>query len=150
MATNRHGGIKAERNGVRRVLPPRVLGQGMANNNRAGSSGPHGAMELPSVIVDSYNLELRNQEGFIGDRASKRAFVDIVEDWRERLRRIDDDPLGSVKSDEISKKKFELLLKGSPEAAGLVHGAIEEFAGELALVMRKFLPPRAGRTRKGS
>jgi predicted NBD/HSP70 family sugar kinase len=103
-------------------------------------SGPHGAVELPSVTVDSYNLELRNHDGFIGDRASKRAFVDIVEDWRERLRRVSDDPLGDIKSDKISKKKFdELLAKGSPEAAGLIHGAIEEFANELALVIRKFL-----------
>jgi hypothetical protein len=104
------------------------------------AAGPHGAAELPSVIVDSYNLELRNQEGFIGDRASKRAFAEIIEDWRQRLRRVDDDPLGDVSSDEISKKKFEeLLLKGAPEVAGLIHGAIEDFANELALVIRKFL-----------
>jgi hypothetical protein len=107
---------------------------------RIEAAGPHGAAELPSVIVDSYNLELRNQEGFIGDRASKRAFTEIIEDWRQRLRRIEDDPLGDVSSDEISKKKFEeLLLKGTPEVAGLIHGAIEDFANELALVMRKFL-----------
>jgi hypothetical protein len=116
----------------------------MATRTKATKSneaaGPHGATELPSVIVDSYNLELRNQEGFIGDRASKRAFAEIIEDWRQRLRRIEDDPLGDVSSDQISKKKFEeLLLKGTPEVAGLIHGAIEDFANELALVLRKFL-----------
>jgi hypothetical protein len=116
------------------------MGNVMDSDKKNGLSGPHGATELPGVTVDSYNLELRNQDGFIGDRASKRAFVDIVDDWRARLKRVDADPLGSVKSDDISKKKFdELLLKGSPEEAGLVHGAVEEFAGELALVMRKFL-----------
>jgi hypothetical protein len=122
---------------------PMVVG-GMATRTKATkpneAAGPHGAAELPSVIVNSYNLELRNQEGFIGDRASKRAFTEIVEDWRQRLRRIEDDPLGDVRSEEISKKKYEeLLLKGNPEVAGLIHGAIEDFANELALVMRKFL-----------
>ena len=111
----------------------------MANNDKP-KAGPHGAAELPSVVVDSYNLELRDQEGFIGDRASKRAFAEIIEDWRERLRRVDADPLGNIRTDDIKKKKFEeLLLKGEPEVAGLIHGAIEEFAQELALVMRKFL-----------
>ena len=112
----------------------------MAAKSKLGAAGPHGADELPSVTVDSYNLELRNQDGFIGDRASKRAFLDIIENWRERLRRVDVDPLGDVKSQEISKKKLdELLLTGNPEAAGLIHGAVEEFANELAVVLKKFL-----------
>ena len=33
----------------------------------------HGASTLPAVIVDLYNEELRDSEGFIGDRASGRA-----------------------------------------------------------------------------
>jgi hypothetical protein len=115
-------------------------GREMAKKTKASVSGPHGAAELPSVTVDSYNLELRDQEGFIGDRASKRAFFDIVEDWREKLRRVEGDPLGNLETREISKKKFEeLLLNGSPEQAGLIHGAIEDFAKELALVIKKFL-----------
>ena len=107
----------------------------MKKTKKSVSLGLHGAAELPSVLVDSYNLELRDHEGFIGDRASKRAFADIIEDWRERLRRVGRDPLGDLKSDEISKKKFEqLLLTGTPEVAGLIQGAIEEFANELAVV----------------
>ncbi|MEH2560840.1 hypothetical protein V1289_000467 [Bradyrhizobium sp. AZCC 2289] len=31
----------------------------------------HGASRLPSVEVDSFNIELKNEEGFLGDRASK-------------------------------------------------------------------------------
>ena len=43
-------------------------------------------------------------------------------------------------SDEISKKKLDALLtEGDPEAAGIVQGAIEDFAQELALVIRRFL-----------
>src|SRR3954465_2017015 len=89
----------------------------------------HGAATLPSVTVDAYNAELRDSEGFIGDRASNRAFRTLLEEWRERLREHGDDPLGETPSDEISKKKLDkLLLEGAPEEAALVQSAIEEFA----------------------
>jgi hypothetical protein len=42
----------------------------------------HGASRLPSVDLDSYNVELRDDEGFLGDRASKGAFRKIIENWR--------------------------------------------------------------------
>ena len=63
----------------------------------------HGADALPAVTVDTYNAELRDAEGFLGDRASKRAFRAILEDWREKLREVDEDPLGDEPSDKISK-----------------------------------------------
>jgi hypothetical protein len=31
----------------------------------------HGATRLPSVDLDSYNVELKDDESFLGDRASK-------------------------------------------------------------------------------
>lgn len=100
----------------------------------------HGSTSLPAVSVDAYNAELRDSEGFVGDRASNRAFRAILEDWRERLRKVGDDPLGEIASDEISKKKLDkVLAEGDPEAAGLVHGAIEDFAKELATVTARFL-----------
>jgi hypothetical protein len=102
--------------------------------------GPHGAKDLPSVIVDSYNLEMRTREGFLGDRASKGAFAEIVADWRERLGRIGPDPLGDLPASALTKPKLEkLLADGDPEQAGLVHGAIEDFSNELAAVVRRFL-----------
>ncbi|GAC1328537.1 MAG: ROK family protein [Beijerinckiaceae bacterium] len=110
----------------------------MTDSMPPGHNGPHGAIVLPRVQVDSYNLELRHKDGFIGDRASKRAFADILEDWRERFRRIDEDPFGD--QEQPSKKKLdEALLNGEPEAAGVVHGAIEDFAQEFAAVTRRFL-----------
>ncbi len=100
-----------------------------------------GANDLPSVTVDDYNLEMRDREGgFVGDRASRRAFNEIVEDWRARLRKVDSDPLGDRQIQEIPKGDLDALLaKGEPEVAGLVHSAIEEFAQELAAVIRRFL-----------
>ncbi|MDB4938215.1 MAG: glucokinase [Labilithrix sp.] len=100
----------------------------------------HGSLALAAVDIDAYNAELRDGDGFIGDRASNGAFRAILEDWRERLRKVSDDPLGSVRSDEISKKKLDkVLVEGDPEAAGVVHGAIEDFAKALATVTSRFL-----------
>jgi predicted NBD/HSP70 family sugar kinase len=110
----------------------------MTDSTAPGHNGPHGASLLPRVRVDSYNLELRHKDGFIGDRASKRAFAEIFQDWRERFARFDEDPFGEAQ--DISKKKLdETLISGDPEAAGVVHGAIEDFAQEFAAVTRRFL-----------
>jgi len=100
----------------------------------------HGAQDLPKVIVDTYNEELRDSEGFVGDRASKGAFTQILEDWRQRMRRLDEDPLGEKPTENISRKRLDkILAEGDPEAAGLIHGVIEDFAKELATVLRRFL-----------
>lgn len=101
----------------------------------------HGAPVLPAVTVDTYNEELCDEEGFVGDRASGRAFRTILDDWRERVSSsLDEDPFGDTPTDEISKSKLDKMLLGTDTvAAGLVHTAIEEFAHELATVVRRFL-----------
>jgi hypothetical protein len=100
----------------------------------------HGAEQLSRVRVDAYNAELRNAEGFIGDRASKRAFQSILDDWRERVSQLGEDPLGDAPSDELTKKQLDkVLLEGDAEAAGMVHSAVEEFAQEFEAVVRRFL-----------
>ena len=112
----------------------------MAETATLPSIAEHGATRLPSVEVDSYNLELKDDEGFIGDRASKGAFREIIENWRKPLRKAGDDPFGDEPSDEIPKKTLDsLLTKGDQEAAGILQGAIEDFSQELALVIRRFL-----------
>ena len=100
----------------------------------------HGGRVLPAVTVDTYNEELRDEEGFVGDRASRRAFHAILADWRDRLKERGEDPFGDVPMEEISKSKLDKLLSsGDPVSAGLVHTVVEEFAGELATVIRRFL-----------
>lgn len=106
----------------------------------------HGAARLSSVEVDTYNLELKDDDGFIGDRASKGAFQTILDDLRKPLRKLDADPFGDVPSSEISKKKLDAALTGDdPEAAGVVQGAVEEFARALAFVTRRFLKSKGWR-----
>lgn len=100
----------------------------------------HGAVALATVEIDAYNAELRDSEGFVGDRASNRAFRAILDESREKLRKVSDDPLGDTPTEDISKKKLDkVLAEGDPEAAGVVHGAIEDFAKELATVTSRFL-----------
>ena len=112
----------------------------MADTATLPSIAEHGASRLPSVELDSYNIELKDDEGFIGDRASKGAFREIIENWRKSVRKAGDDPFGDEPSEEISKKTLDTLLtKGDGEAAGIVQGAIEEFSQELALVIRRYL-----------
>ncbi|MEH2564958.1 ROK family protein [Bradyrhizobium sp. AZCC 2289] len=104
----------------------------------------HGATRLPSVDVDSFNIELKDEDGFLGDRASKGAFRAIFDKWRKPLRESDTDPFGDEPSDEISKKKLDAILVGDDlEASAVLHSAIEEFAQELAYVTRKFLKTKA-------
>src|SRR5690349_15434242 len=100
----------------------------------------HGGRVLPAVTVDTYNEELRDEEGFVGDRASRRAFRAILDDWRDRLAENGDDPFGDTPTEEISKAKLDKMMgSDDPTAAALVHTVVEEFAGELATVVRRFM-----------
>ncbi len=104
----------------------------------------HGALTLSDVTITSYNLELRDEEGFVGDRASGRAFRAILDELRAKVGEIADDPFGGIPSRELKKKTLDkVLAEGDPVAAGIVHGAIEEFAGALAAVVRRFLRLKA-------
>ncbi|MHC2330883.1 ROK family protein [Bradyrhizobium sp. USDA 4454] len=104
----------------------------------------HGAARLPSVDIDSFNIELKDDEGFLGDRASKGAFREIFDRWRKPLRKSGEDPFGDEPSDKIGKKKLDEMLVGDDtEASAVVHSAIEEFAQELAYVTRRFLNTKA-------
>jgi hypothetical protein len=104
----------------------------------------HGASRLPSVEIDSFNIELKDEEGFLGDRASKGAFREILDRWRKPLRKSGEDPFGKEPSENISKKVLDAILVGDDtEASAVVHSAIEDFAQELAYVTRRFLKTKA-------
>jgi hypothetical protein len=100
----------------------------------------HGAARLPEVEVGGYNVELKDDEGFVGDRATKGAFRQFIEEWRKPLRDIGEDPFGDEPSNKIAKKRLDdLLAAGDPEPAGVVQSAIESFAQELSQVLQRFL-----------
>src|SRR3954466_1421320 len=106
--------------------------------------GRHGATRLPSVDVDNYNIELKDEDGFLGDRASKGAFRKILDAQRKPLKKNGGGPLGRKSAEAIGKSTLDEVLVGDDiGAAALVHGAIEEFAQELAYVTRRFLKTKA-------
>ena len=100
----------------------------------------HGQARLPAVLLDTYNAELRDAEGFIGDRASMRAFAAMLDDERQRVQQqAGDDPLEDS-GERPSKQALDQVLRdGDPEAAELVLGTVESFAQEFAGVIRRFL-----------
>src|ERR1700744_3227554 len=106
--------------------------------------GRHGATRLPSVDVDSFNIELKDDDGFLGDRASKGAFRKILDDLRKPLKKNGDDPLGGKAAEKLSKSELDEALSGDYiGVTALVHGAIEDFARELAYVTARFLKTKA-------
>jgi ROK family len=116
----------------------------MAEDTLTTGIARHGAARLPSVDVDSFNVELKDESGFLGDRASKGSFRKILDDLREPLRKNGEDPLGDKSAEEISKSALDEALTGEDiHAAALVHGAIEEFASELTYVTSRFLKTKS-------
>lgn len=106
-------------------------------------------MLLPQVKIESYSLELRDQDGFVGDQASQTAFRELLDKWRKRLRtRGGKDPLGNVPSDEIAKKDLDQAIhprRDKDEASDLVHAAIEEFSIELVQVIKRYMRQKTWR-----
>lgn len=103
--------------------------------------GTHGALRLPGLRIDSYNLELREPEGegFIGDRASQAAFRALLDQARRR-ERTGKDPFGKKATEDLSKKAIDLMLVGGDiDGAHLIHLALEQYARRLADVVRCFL-----------
>ncbi|MGN6114306.1 MAG: ROK family protein, partial [Nitrobacter sp.] len=92
----------------------------------------------------SFNIELKEDDEFVGDRARRGAFREILENFRKALRKSGADPFGDKSSDQIGKQTLDDMLAGEDaEASAIIHSAIEEFAQELAHVTRRFLKTKA-------
>jgi predicted NBD/HSP70 family sugar kinase len=104
----------------------------------------HGSLRLPRVDIVSYNIELKDNGGFLGDRASKKALAAILDKARKPLIKEGRDPFGERPSAEIEKKVLDKALeKGDAETAGLIHTVVEEFSQEFAFVVRRLLKDKS-------
>src|SRR6516225_11541756 len=92
------------------TVVPRERGEYMPAQSTLPAVAAHGAKRLPSVEVDSYNVELKDNEGFIGDRASRDAFRTLIDQIRKAVRKGGDDPLGDEDTQELSKAGLDNLL----------------------------------------
>lgn len=99
----------------------------------------HGARVLPRVEVTSYNLEISEGNKYVGDRATKKELVKLVEEWRKVVAANSGDPLPDFSKKPLSRSAMEKLLKkGSPEAAGVIQSAINDFSKRLVEVIDKY------------
>jgi predicted NBD/HSP70 family sugar kinase len=104
----------------------------------------HGSKRLNRVSVDSYNLELKDQGGFLGDRASKKALRKVISEWRGLLDP-DQDPFGGPKK-KVGKRDIDRALSVDDLAVlGLAESVIEDFAQALKTVISRFLRAKAWR-----
>src|SRR5260370_2425994 len=102
----------------------------------------HGATRLPSVIVDSFNIELKDDDGFLGDRASKGAFREILDTLRKPLKKNGGDPLGRKSADAIGKTAPDEALVGHAlHPPALLHGPTQHFPQHLPSLPHPLLPP---------
>ena len=106
----------------------------------------HGTLALDSIDIAGYNLEVSDEDGFVGDRASQTAFRKLLDAWRKRYRETGrEDPLGDLPSAQLSKKVLDRALhsKSSTDAGDMVRGAIAEFSVELTDVIERFMRQKA-------
>jgi hypothetical protein len=104
----------------------------------------HGSLRLPKVDIVSYNIELKDNGSFLGDRASKKALAAILDGVRKPLIKEGRDPFDERPSAEIGKKELDRALeKGDAETAGLIHTVVEEFSQEFAFVVRRLLKEKS-------
>ena len=100
----------------------------------------HGTTLFRGLHLDAFSLDLPEGPGQLGDRASHRAFDERIDAWRHTARRGGPDPFGPLNGDRPHREKLDdALVSGTVEAAGIVHSAIEDYAGALTEVVRRFL-----------
>ena len=76
----------------------------MADTATLPSIAEHGAPACRRSRSTATTSRLKDDEGFIGDRASKGAFRDILENWRKPVRKDGDDPFGDEPSEESEQE----------------------------------------------
>ncbi|ANN73691.1 hypothetical protein [Bordetella bronchialis] len=104
----------------------------------------HGALEFPDFTIETYSLALRDDNGFVGDNASRPAFQAILHAWRNLFEALHGkDPLGKAPTEEIPKKKLDEMMAEEGPAAAAIHGALQDYAEQLARVVRRFLAQKS-------
>lgn len=86
----------------------------VATASKTSANGPHGAEELPSVVVTSYNLEIRDADGFLGDKASRSAFMDHLAELRGHLAEAGEDPLADAGKTPSKSEPTSSSPRGRP------------------------------------
>ena len=95
-----------------------------------------GARELPRVIIEGYGQDVRTKDGYFGDLASNPAFRQLVKDLRGALSEGGGDPIENEPA-ELTRRRIDKLLKeGDAPSVGVIVSAVEQFAQNLARVVK--------------
>lgn len=116
-------------------------GRGSRDDGGTRRRAGHATRRGTGVRIDSWNLPLRHPEGgFLGDRASQTAFRELLDQARRAHATGGRDPFGRTPTGELGKREIDMVLVGGdPDAAHMVHLALEEYARSLAAVVRSFI-----------
>lgn len=99
----------------------------------------HGERTIAGLHVDSYNLALRENGGFVGDRVRSRTLQQVLDNVRQEWRTKDGvDPLGEINS--ADRAVLDALLdQTGTAAANLITAAIDAYARSFVDVVSRFL-----------
>lgn len=98
----------------------------------------HGGRIIAGLRIDSYNLALRQNGGFVGDRIRSRTLQHILDDLRqERRAQTGSDPLDGVSS--ADRAALDILLGQAGPAADVISAALDVYARSFADVVARFL-----------
>jgi hypothetical protein len=100
----------------------------------------HGSRTLPAATVENYNVDIKHQGEILNLRIRKGAFLEKIEKMRQDVRTDDDDPMGKLSTEDLSKKQLGSMLNGDePQSAAIVQTAIDEFSNDIANVLQRYL-----------
>jgi len=103
----------------------------------------HGATRLPSVDVDSFNMNSRTTTASSATAPARGRFARFSTRCASRCAKSGEDPLGKKAAEDFGRASSTRRWRVTMSGRGAVHGAIEEFAGELAIVTGRFLKTKA-------
>jgi len=86
---------------------------------------------LRSEVGTANNLELKDEEGFLGDtRPAREPFRQLIENWRKPAAKPASDPFGDEPSATIQQEEARLSLRaeGDHEAAGILPERDRDFS----------------------
>ncbi len=106
----------------------------------------HGSLQLPTVTIEGYSLELRDGRRFLGDSVSRVAFSSMLESWRRLHHEMQGkDPFGAQPTRDISKARLDELLGKKSMASATVNAAMEDYAWQFSHVVRRFMRQKTWR-----
>ncbi|HEV7435840.1 MAG TPA: ROK family protein [Pseudorhizobium sp.] len=107
-------------------------------DQRQWASQRHGATRIGDVLITSYNVELRDRDGFLGDKASVGAFLNMVDERRDEL--LAAGPCEFDHEDDLTPEHLDaILVTGTERQKHIAQEVIAAYAQRLTAVLKAHL-----------